>query len=141
MTRLALAVGALLLALTGCATTTSEHAPQGDPQRVVSPADHPEATADQTQALEAAQAYLTMSYMSAEGLRKQLAFDKHPAAAIRYAMKNVEADWDTEAEEAAGVYMDAGMGMSKEGLREQLRFDGFTKAQADRAIERTWGKH
>lgn len=139
MTRLPLAAAALLLALTGCATNSN--APQEDPQRIVSPADDPGATADQAQALEAAQAYVTMSYMSAEGLRKQLAFDKHPGAAITYALKHVDADWDTEAEEAAGVYMDAGMGMSKEGLREQLRFDGFTKAQADRAVKRAWGKH
>lgn len=141
MTRLLLAAAVLLLALTGCATATNEDAPQADPQRIVSPADDPNATVAQTQALEAAEAYVTTSYMSAEGLRKQLAFDKHPGAAITYAMDHVEADWDTEAEEAAGVYMDSGLGLSREGLRDQLRFDGFTKAQTDRAIERTWGKH
>lgn len=141
MTRLALAIGALLLALSGCATTTNEHAPQGDPQRVTSPDRDPDATADQTQALEAARSYITMSYMSAEGLRKQLAFDKHPGDAITYAMDHIDADWEAEAEEAAGAYMNAGMGMSKEGLREQLMFDGFTKNQTARAIERTWGKH
>lgn len=142
MTRLILAVAALLLAATSCATTaTSSNAPQEDPQRITSPADDPSANADQAQALEAADAYVTMSYMSAEGLRKQLEFDKHPRAAITYALDHVEADWDTEAEEAAGAYMDAGLGLSKDGLREQLRFDGFTRAQAARAVERTWGKH
>lgn len=140
MTRLTLAVVALLLALTGCATTNSS-APQEDPQRISSPADKPKANADQAQALEAAESYLSFSYMSADGLRKQLAFDKHPKGAIAYAVKNVDADWDAEAEEAVQSYMDSGMGLSKQGVREQLLFEGFTKTQAARAIERTWGKN
>lgn len=140
MTRLALAVGALLLALTGCSTTSTPD-PRDEPQRIASPDDKPDATTDQTQALEAARGYLSMSFMSAKTLRNQLAFDRHPPDAITYAMDHVDADWDAEAVEAAEIYRDSGLGLSKEGLRDQLMFEGFTKDQTAQAIERTWKRN
>ena len=85
-------------------------------------------------ALQSAQQYLDFSGFSEKGLRDQLKFEKFPAKAVDYAMKNVNADYNAEAVETAKTYLEMG-GMSKAGLRDQLAFEGYSKAQINHAMK------
>lgn len=141
MTRrsLSLLLAAILLALTGCATTATHSAsPQADPQRIESPADLPEATTGQVQAATAAASYVDMMPMSAKAVRDQLRFDKHERPDIEWAMKHLEVDWNDEAIEAAHLYLDTSPGMSRAGLADQLRFDGFTWPESEHGAALAW---
>ena len=90
-------------------------------------------------ALESAQTYVDMLPFSKEGLLDQLTSEyggQFTKADAKWAVENVNADWNAEALESAKSYMDV-MPMSKAALKDQLmsEYGGqFTEAQADYAI-------
>ena len=84
-------------------------------------------------ALTSAQSYIDMAAFSKKSLRKQLAFEKHPEASVKYAVENVNADWVAEAKESLASYQALGS-LSKSELRGQLEFEGFTASEVDAAM-------
>ena len=84
-------------------------------------------------ALTSAQSYIDMAAFSKKSLRKQLAFEKHPEASVKYAVENVNADWVAEAKESLASYQQLGS-LSKSELRAQLEFEGFTASEVDAAM-------
>ena len=84
-------------------------------------------------ALTSAQSYIDMAAFSKKSLRKQLAFEKHPEASVKYAVENVNADWVAEAKESLASYQQLGS-LSKSELRGQLEFEGFTASEVDAAM-------
>src|SRR5699024_3398872 len=91
--------------------------------------------------LESAESYLRHSHYSYEGLHHQLgaeSADNFTDAQARYAVDNVEADWDAEAVEAAASYWsNDNIDITPDELRDILVSDPigrFTDKQADHAL-------
>ena len=85
-------------------------------------------------ALEKARDYLDYTSFSDKSLRRQLDHEGYPPAAIDYAMKSINVDWDEQALRKAKEYLNY-TSFSKSGLRSQLEHEGFTRAQIDSASE------
>lgn len=91
-------------------------------------------------ALKKAEVYSNTMHMSKKGIYDQLtssAGEKFPKDAAKYAVDNVEADWNKNALEKAKVYQND-MSMSKSAIRQQLTSsvgEKFTKAEADYAVK------
>ena len=96
-------------------------------------------SAEYRNALAKAQQYSDMMHMSKQGIYDQLTSEygeKFPADAARYAIDNVEADWNANALEKAKLYQDQGS-MSKSAIHDQLTSqygEQFTESEADYAI-------
>lgn len=86
-------------------------------------------TLSQKNAIRKAASYLDYSSFSATGLIKQLEFEGFSHVDAVYAVDNVGADWNEQAEKKARSYQDYS-GFSRTGLIKQLKFEGFTNEQA-----------
>lgn len=92
------------------------------------------------QALRSAESYLSFSGFSYDGLYDQLTSeyaDNFSPEAARYAVDNVNADWNAEAVESAESYLEFS-GMSPDGLYDQLTSeyaDKYTPEQAQYAVD------
>ena len=127
---LVLAVGAIGSCSPDAGDTTGT--PTSSPTATSAPAISAEFQA----ALTSAQSYIDTMNFSAKGLAHQLKFEKHPTAAIEYAVGNVKVDWSQEAADCALAYRElGGSGMSNAQIRDQLVFEKYTAAQADYAIK------
>lgn len=91
-------------------------------------------------ALEKAQSYSDMMYMSKKGLYDQLTSEygeQFSAEAADYAIEHINADWKANALEKARQYQDQ-MNMSPSAIHDQLTSEygeQFTQDEADYAIE------
>lgn len=87
-------------------------------------------------ALRSAENYLNIAGLSKEGLFEQLiSYDEFPEEAARYAVENINTDWDNNALRSAENYLDVA-GLSDQKLYDQLiEYDGFTEEQAQYAID------
>jgi len=86
-------------------------------------------TLSQKNAIRSAKSYLDTAGFSRNGLIKQLEFEKFSHEDAVYAVDNVGADWNAQAERSAKSYLDVS-GFSRDGLIRQLEFEGFTNEQA-----------
>lgn len=91
-------------------------------------------TLSQKNAIRKAASYLDYSDFSATGLIKQLEFEGFPHEDAVYAVDNVGADWNEQAEKKARSYQDYS-GFSRAGLINQLKFEGFTNEQATYGVD------
>ena len=95
----------------------------------------PDLTAQQRNAVRAAENYLSFKGFSRKGLINQLssdAGDGFPVADATIAVDSLDVDWNAQAVRAAEAYLDF-KGFSCSGLKEQLSSDagdGFTAKQA-----------
>ena len=100
----------------------------------------PDVSSEFKAALEQAQSYAETMHMSKKGVYEQLTSEYgggFPAAAAKYAVDNVTADWKANALAKARSYRED-MDMSREAIRKQLtsKFgEQFTAAEADYAIK------
>ena len=86
--------------------------------------------------MKKAESYLGSGFHFSEtGLRGQLEYEEFPQDAIDYAMENVEADYNEQAEKAAKSYAESEFAMSDQGIYDQLIFEGFTEEQAQHGLD------
>lgn len=104
------------------------------------PAGEENVSREQKSALRAAEHYLDTMPFSKEGLYEQLTSEygnNYPDEAARYAVENVQADWNEQALKSAKNYLEI-MPMSDNELFEQLTSEfgeKFTPEQAQYAID------
>lgn len=138
----------VVLAVSACTATALKH----EPEIKIGKNDTTETTKQSTEQTTAessesipkewasaqgsAQSYSDMMSMSKEAIETQLRdFDKFPEEAAKYAVDNIDVDWNKNALSSAKSYQES-MNMSNEAIHEQLiNFDKFTKEQADYAVE------
>ncbi|EFA22540.1 Ltp family lipoprotein [Bifidobacterium gallicum] len=93
-------------------------------------------TSDKQQALEAAQLYANVLYLSQAGTYNQLVtVDHFSRADADYAMKNISVDWNKNAVRAAQSYKQWSSYTNDEIKQYLISNDLYTKSQADYAIE------
>ena len=104
----------------------------GDAEAETTPVEDPkeELTVAQENAIRQAESYLAISGFSKQGLIEQLEFEGYSKADAKFAVNNIDVDWNDQAALKAESYLDIS-GFSKQGLIEQLEFEGFTTAQAE----------
>lgn len=78
--------------------------------------------------------YLNYTPFSKEGLYEQLLFEQFPEDAARYAVDNIDVDWNSQAHAKAVEYLDYSS-FSDSGLYDQLIYEKFTAEQAQYAID------
>lgn len=99
-----------------------------------------EPTTEFKNALKKAESYSEMMNMSKERIYQQLISEhgeKFPEEAAKYAIENIEADWNENALKTAKSYQES-MSMSKDRIYDQLvseHGEKFTKEQAQYAID------
>jgi hypothetical protein len=93
-------------------------------------------SAEQLEAVGAAESYLAFTAFSKKGLIDQLAFDGFSEKDATAAIAVLTIDWNDQAAQKADSYLDF-MAFSKEGLTDQLKFDGFTSKQATAGVAAT----
>lgn len=93
-----------------------------------------EATEGEANALEKANQYLDFMEFYKKGLGEQLDYEGYSKSEIKYALGNIEADWDEQAVLKAENYLDTSA-FSRKGLIDQLRFEGFTRSQAEHGVK------
>lgn len=86
-------------------------------------------SAEQQNAIETAESYLSGQSFSRKGLIDQLKYEGYPAKIAAAAVDSLHIDWNAQAEATAKNYLD-GQSFSRKGLIDQLVYEGFTKAQA-----------
>jgi hypothetical protein len=91
-------------------------------------------TLSQKNAARKAESYLDFSGFSKTGLIKQLEFEGFPHEDAVYAVDNIGADWNEQAEKKARSYQNYS-GFSRAGLIKQLKFEGFTNEQATYGVD------
>lgn len=106
-------------------TSEAEPAPEAEPESA-----EPDVPREYTNALRAADRYLSVSAFSQQGLIEQLKFEDYSQEAAQYAAENVGADWSDQAVKKAEQYMDMSP-MSRQGLIDQLQYEKFTAEQAE----------
>ena len=97
---------------------------------VEEPADEPEATLGEQNALKAGISYIEYGGFSKKGLIEQLKYEGYSDDEAKYGANNCGANWKEEAAESAKSYMDYSS-FSREGLIDQLLYEGFTQEQAE----------
>ena len=90
-------------------------------------------TQSQIQASKKAKEYLNIMAFSAEGLIKQLEFDKFSEEDSEYAVEHCGANWKEQAKKKAKEYLSL-MAFSHDRLVEQLEYDGFTEEEAEYGV-------
>ena len=90
----------------------------------------PELTMGQRNAVAKAKDYLSLTAFSRSGLAKQLEFEGFATADAEFAVDNISADWNVQAEKKAKEYLDL-TSFSRDSLIQQLTFEGFTQEQAE----------
>jgi hypothetical protein len=84
----------------------------------------------QRNAVAKAKDYLSLTAFSRSGLVKQLEFEGFATADAEFAVDNIAADWNVQAEKKAKEYLDL-TSFSRDSLVQQLTFEGFTQEQAE----------
>jgi len=144
-------IGAVILAVavacssdtSGTTSNSSGSSSSSGSQGASSTKQQPELTAEQQNAVDAANNYLSMSAFSKKGLIEQLsseAGDGFPRKAAKFAANHVDVDWNAEAVKAARNYLDM-TSFSKQGLIDQLSSsagDGYTLSQATYAVDKVY---
>lgn len=97
------------------------------------PNPEPSVSREFSNALKAAESYLSYSAFSQSGLKAQLIYEKYPDDAAQYAVDNVKTDWNENALKAAKSYLDYSA-FSDDGLREQLAYENYTPEQIEYAM-------
>lgn len=92
------------------------------------------ASREQQNAYDKALDYLDFSAFSKEGLYEQLLYEKFPEDAARFAVDNIEVDWNSQAFAKAQDYLEYDS-FSDAGLYDQLLYEKFTAEQAQYAID------
>lgn len=95
------------------------------------------ATAGQRNALDKAEAYLSISAFSKSGLVEQLKFDDFSKSEARWAVNHLKVSWKAQAVKKAKAYLRISS-FSRQGLRDQLEFDGFTESQARYGVKKAY---
>ncbi|MGV9669692.1 MULTISPECIES: Ltp family lipoprotein [unclassified Gordonia (in: high G+C Gram-positive bacteria)] len=100
-------------------------------ESVSSPQDQyvPASTVSRQNAVESAEAYLSISAFSRQGLIEQLEYEGFSNADAGYAVDHITVDWNEQAAKSAKSYLEISS-FSRQGLIEQLEYEGFTPAQA-----------
>lgn len=88
-------------------------------------------------AMNQAESYLNYSSFSKEGLYDQLIFEKYSEEAARYAVDNINTDWNENAVKKAESYL-AYSAFSKDALYDQLIYEKFTPEQAQYAVDKVY---
>lgn len=150
-------VAAAALVVLGCTVATSDGGEEATPRpqsevtlaegttgegptlpNLLPPGD-PEVPREFDNALRAAYQYVDIMAFSYDGLYDQLTSEHgegYTPEAARYAVDNVDVDWNAEAVEAAEGYLEI-MPMSRSELLQQLTSEygeGFTPEQAEYAV-------
>ncbi|MBF0779770.1 MULTISPECIES: Ltp family lipoprotein [unclassified Granulicatella] len=90
-------------------------------------------TRQQQNAIKTAESYLQYTSFSKAGLIEQLKFEKYSDEDARFAVENIEVDWNAQALKKAKEYLDYSS-FSDEGLYDQLIYEKFTESEARYAI-------
>ncbi|MFE6736447.1 Ltp family lipoprotein [Microbacterium sp. NPDC057650] len=121
------------------ATEAAEEPASAPAEEPVEEPSEPAVPTEYTSALNKAQSYADMMHMSRQGVYDQLTSpygEKFSAEAAKYAVENVEADWNANALAKAKDYQKL-MSMSPSAIRDQLTSqygEKFTAAEADYAV-------
>ena len=86
-------------------------------------------TAGQSNALAAAEQYLSIMAFSYTGLIDQLEYEGYSTEEATYAADHCGADWNEQAAKSAKQYLEL-MSFSRQELIDQLVYEGFTQEQA-----------
>ena len=109
------------------------------PAAVPTPEAEPKVPREYQNALESAKSYSNVMHMSKKGIYNQLISpyaDKFPAEAAKYAVDNLQADYNANALAKAKEYQET-MHMSSQAIRDQLTSEygeKFTASEADYAV-------
>lgn len=111
-------------------TKTTQTSKSSEPKKEV-----PKVPAEYTTAVKKAEQYLKTIGMSKAGLETQLVdFEKFSPEAAKYAVDNVNVDWNQQALKKGKDYVKT-VAMSPEAVRDQLvNFEHFTQEEADFAV-------
>ena len=101
------------------------------------PAEEPELTSGQDNAVRSAEDYLSMSGFSRKGLIEQLTFEGYSKKDAAFAADYLNVNWNKEAAQSAEDYVSMS-GFSRSGLIEQLEFEGFTPKQAQHGANKAF---
>lgn len=119
------------------APVVTEEAAVAEPAETTAPAQSaapapatPDLTMGQRNAVAKAKDYLSLTAFSRSGLVKQLEFEGFATADAEFAVDNIAADWNVQAEKKAKEYLDL-TSFSRDSLVQQLTFEGFTQEQAE----------
>ena len=117
-------------------TTTESSSNEAAEENSTSESSESDLPREYKNALKKAESYLGSDFHFSEtGLRDQLEYEEFPQDAIDYAMENVEADYNEQAEKAAKSYAESEFAMSDQGVYDQLIFEGFTEEQAQHGLD------
>lgn len=97
-------------------------------------------TFEQENAIEKAKSYIDFSGFSKSWLIEQLVFEGFSDEDSKFAVNELEIDWNEQAKRKAESYIDYSS-FSKSWLIEQLKFDGFTQSEADYGVSYLWYKN
>lgn len=89
-----------------------------------------EPTFRQKNAIKKAEDYLDFMAFSKKGLIEQLEYEGFTKSEAKYAVENIDVDWNEQAVRKAKEYLDS-QSFSKKKLISQLKYEGFTNAQAE----------
>ena len=95
----------------------------------------PKVWMEKKNALGSAASYLKNSDFSEKWLKAQLEYEWFTADAVKYALENVDVDYNKECLWAANSYLKSS-NFSKKSLMAQLEYEWFTASQIDYAINR-----
>lgn len=95
----------------------------------------PPISAEQRNATQAADNYLSGQSFSRKGLIGQLKYEGYSTKASTAAVDSLNVDWKAQAAASATNYLD-GQAFSRKGLIDQLRYEGFTKGQAEYGVKK-----
>lgn len=130
----------LLVGIVSCDVDDTDTTAQNTETKIETPTEKEEIKKTENEiplghknAVKKAKSYLSLMGMSAEGLRKQLEFERFTKEEAKYGVENCEADWFKEAVEKAESYLSL-TSMSREGLYRQLEFDGFKPEEIEYAL-------
>lgn len=95
------------------------------------------ATVGEANALKMAEAYLSSSAFSRQGLIEQLKFEGFTEDEAEYAVEFVDVSWKEQAIKCAKSYLNSSA-FSKSGLYDQLIYEGFTPEQAQYGVDEVY---
>ena len=89
----------------------------------------------QSNAVKAAENYLSFTAFSKSGLIKQLEFEGYSNADASYAVGQISVDWNEQAFKSGENYLSF-TSFSRSGLIDQLKFEGYSNEQATYAVDK-----
>lgn len=133
---LAATVLSAALALTGCAVEETGSGGGGGGNGGKGNAAKSNMTVNQENALGSAEMYLDTAAFSKSGLIKQLKFEEYSEKDARFAVNQLDVNWNKQAAKSAEGYLDMSS-FSRPGLIDQLKFEGYTQQQAEFGVDQT----